>query len=61
MPSVILLSIDGLFCRYFNYRDKTVFVEEEKRLKNDECDLKMVTQAEEDLKAMLDKVSPTCN
>ncbi|KAI6186263.1 Phf-14 [Aphelenchoides besseyi] len=45
------------FVRYFEYRESTVFDEEKKRLKDDECELRKVKQAEADLKWMLQKAS----
>jgi hypothetical protein len=42
--------------RYFEHREHTVFAEEEKRLRDDECELKKVEQAEEDLKLLVEKV-----
>lgn len=42
--------------RYFEHRENTVFAEEEKRLHDDECELKKVEQAEKDLNLLIEKV-----
>jgi hypothetical protein len=47
--------------RYFDHRENNVFADEEKRLRDGECELKKVVQAEQDLKLMVGKVSWTDN